>query len=186
MEQLFPDSETFQKKRPSQLTENQLKEMFLELAQEIYENKWSGNYVEEIAQDLEDAYPFDDNGYELAKELEGSTMIATYDIDADFVAWLDSIWNAPRKIINQNVMLWVKAHNITLDLPVGTKLMCKIHKRGHYKEKEIFYVTGLKPETANYLIHKDPLYKGGTYCTKEDLEQNFDVIEKPEDEKPKV
>ena len=80
METLFKDSETFQKERPTKLTDKQSDELFKKLSKEVIENGWSKNDAGIIAKDLSEL-KYCNSGYERAKELNALPIseIATRD-----------------------------------------------------------------------------------------------------------
>ena len=89
MEKLFSESEIFTSVRPLEITIQQQKSLCEEIAKEIIGNEWSNSNLEEITQDLEMINPTD-NGYEIAKSLEGYNKSGNYFIDADFVDFFRS------------------------------------------------------------------------------------------------
>ena len=125
MEKLFDDSETFQKERPTKITEQQENEVYSKLAKEIIKNGWCVDETEEdIIYDLKDL-SMNDTGFEMAKHLEGYNMKCNYEIDTDFIYWLDDFEYRFRKVLEQNVRDWVKAINPKPLFEKGQKLIVK-------------------------------------------------------------
>ncbi|MDD5013579.1 MAG: hypothetical protein PHW73_00570 [Atribacterota bacterium] len=168
METLFNDSEVFTKDRPLKLTVKQRGDFFLEKAKEIIENNWSNTEEEIIADDLNEL-DLSSNGYELAKHLEERAN-ADYSIDVEFCEWLEDLGHYIRLKVEKNVKAWVKAHNITPKFHVNTKLNVIKDFGYSFKSGDIIYITGIYPQTAQYVLHENPSYRGGTII-------NFEIVE---------
>lgn len=171
---LFPDSETYQKERPKTITEDQKAAFFLKAAKEIVKQGYSSNDPEDIASDLS-KLSMTDTGYEMAKELEDSGMDASYNIGSQFIEYLEIFSMDYFDVITGNVKDWVRAHNILPKYKFGDKL--EIPKNVILGIKGgIVYVTGIKKETAEYLIYEDPNHKGGFVLAFEKIELNCKKI----------
>lgn len=110
MEKLFDDAPFVQKERPTKLTEEQKEKMYLDLAAEIIKNQWAKGGLEEcIAEDLS-KLSINDSGFEKAKDLEDHSFV-DYEFCGDFIDFLDDMFLKIRTLIEENVKLWVKAHN---------------------------------------------------------------------------
>jgi hypothetical protein len=178
MQTLFQDSETFQKERPKKLTEQQEQAFYKELADEIIDNGWSQSGVDNIISDLKEVYPFHDNGYELAKELEGFNMSASYDIDVRFVEWLEDLSYEYSKKVEENQKAWVKAHDVKPKFNISDKLKCsKRISNSRFHQDDVVYIRNIHAETGKYVIHKDPDYKGGTVIDFEIIEGGCTLLE---------
>ncbi len=173
MSLLFNDSETFQKERPTSPTTVQLNAFYLKMAKEIIKERFSDDDEESIIEDLEGLYPFNDNGFEMAKDLERGN--ASYDIDVSFCEWLDGLASELRSIQTENVRAWVKAHNPQPKFEKGTKLL--INERLCYKMDKglTVYVNGGRPEEAVYWINTNPEVYGGTVLPYELVEKNCTI-----------
>jgi len=170
MEKLFKEKEIFQKERPVKLTDSQKKEFYLKLAEEVIKNNWSTDDEEAIAEDLSNL-SFYDNGYEMAKELEGCHSDAYYDIDPSFCEWLDDIEHLYRREVDENVKVWVKAHEIKPKYSKGTKLNVLMDFSQSFKRGDVIYITGIYENTALYVLHSDPDHKGGVLIPFEKVEK---------------
>lgn len=171
MEKLFDDLQCFQKERPTDLTNSQKEEFYYSLAKEIKENNWSDDSIECIIHDLKEL-SMHDSGYEMAKDLEGYRMSANYNIDTDFIYWLDDFHFKYSRVLDENVAMWVKAHNPQPKYEIGQKLI--IESTLNYKQKkgDIVYVNGINKEKAYYLVDADKNKKGGIILNYEILESN--------------
>ena len=170
MQTLFNDSETFQKERPTEPTEKQLEEFYLKMANEIKKEGFSDSSENAIVKDLQNLYPFNNNGFEMAKELESYSAHAVYEIDTTFCEWLDSLCSEYNSIKTENAKAWVKAHNPQPKFEKGTKLL--INKNICYKKDvgQTVFVTGINTEQAYYLIDEKENRQGGTVLAYERVE----------------
>lgn len=171
-DKLFADSEVFQKERPTKITDIQEQEFYKEFAQGIIDGKWSSDDLETIIQDVSDL-SVHENGYELAKSLESYSCKASYDIDSEFVDYLNDFRYRKSEILTRNVRDWVKAHNPQPKFEIGTKLSIEkplhqvVHKSG------IIYVVGYLKDEAKYIVNIDPAKNGcGSLFTYEKVEDN--------------
>lgn len=156
--QLFNDSDMFMKQRPNFVTEKQ-KEAFYRLnAQYIVDNGWSEDSADDIAEDLK-RIPLLDGGYEIAKSLERGDCC--YEIDTEFIEFLDSLWIDYSELKTENEKAWVKATNPHHKLNTGDRLT--------YNGKEVL-VYGLHEETARYIINDDINVNGGTLVPYEKID----------------
>ena len=178
MEQkLFSDSEVFQKERPTKLTKKQEEEFYLERAKDLIKEGYSEDDEEDVAKDLEYLYPFRDNGYEMAKDLDSSSREACYSFSTEFCEWLDCLHYLYNKIETQNVIDWVKAHNPQPKFEKGTKLLIVETINHKLKKDSIVYVNGERPEEAVYWINEDPNKYGGYVIAYEKVEKCCVVTE---------
>lgn len=176
MQTLFNDAEVFQKERPTKLTEKQEADFYSEQAKDLIKQGFSTDDEEDIIEDLKKLYPFHDNGFEMAKELDDYGANASYDIDTNFCEWLDCLYSNYDNIMTKNVKDWVKAHNPQPKFEKGTKLLIVetlCHKMG--KGLEV-YVNGGRPEEAVYWISEDPKKNGGTVLAYERVEKCCIII----------
>lgn len=177
MKPLFPDSETVNKERPTKITEQQEIDFYEKQAKEIIENGWSTSNTDAIITDLKELYPFNDNGYEMAKKLDdGYCKIAFYNVDTSFCEWLEFLHTEYHQVLDKNIEVWRTAHNPQPKFVKGQKLIVDI-TLNHEKEKgcEIF-ITGFLEKTAHYLVDQDPERKGGTIIAYEIIEERCSPI----------
>lgn len=152
MEKLFNDAETFIHHRPTELSEHQKAELFNRLTIEIIDYRHSSSRAEDIKKDLKELYPFNDNGYELAKKLEDMFMNADYNFNAEFVEYLDTLSGNVDSIHRQNVKDWVRAHNIKPKFEKNTAFMVNKDVFGAFKAGQTAYINNIRPETAEYHV----------------------------------
>lgn len=152
---LFPDSEVFQKERPTKITNAQKIAFYKKLAKEIRKSKWSSSPEDDIVEDLESLYPFNGNGYELAKKLENYGKKAVYSIDTDLCEWLECIDSEYREIIKSNVKQWVKAHNPQPKFKIGSLLLITEKINFQLPVGKNVYITGINDKEAYYLINEE-------------------------------
>lgn len=176
MSTLFNDSETFQKERPIDLTEKQKTEFYLAMATELISKGFSSDDDESVAEDLEELYPFNDNGFELAKELEGYRCKASYEIDTYFCEWLDGLYSSYKYVVDKNVKDWVKAHNPQPKFEKGTKLLITESLCHGMGKGLVIYINGGRPEEAVYWLNTDPEKYGGTILPYEKVEKDCVII----------
>ena len=159
MEKLFKDSETFQKDRPTKATDEQIIKMYSDLSDEIIERGWNDDYTKEsIIADLTELN-FTDAAFEKAKTMDD---FGGYNMDVDFIEWLDDLYWKKGELIEKNVKEWVKAHDIKQAYEKGTKLIATKTINIRIPEKSILFITGYRLETACYLVDKDKNRNGGT------------------------
>jgi len=171
MQTLFNDAEVFQKERPTELTEKQKADFYIEQAKDLKAQGVSTDDEKDIIEDLKKLYPFRDNGFEMAKELDGYGCQANYNIDTNFCEWLDCLYSNYNEIETQNIKDWVKAHNPQPKFQKGTKLLI-VEKLCHKMDKGLeVYVNGGRPEEAVYWISEDPNKYGGTVLAYERVEK---------------
>lgn len=154
MDELFSDSDTFIKERPTKLSEKHKKKLYRELAQEIIDNRWSYEDVSIIAKDLKEL-SLSDSGYEKAKHLE-KWCRGRYKVDMEFVNWLDSISTEFDMAKHTLAKRWVKAHNIQPLYAVGAMLCIQsllfVFKEDGYRIGNIIYVNGYRMEEGLYCV----------------------------------
>lgn len=164
---LFSDSEVFTKTRPTKITEKQKQEYYKKVAQEIIDERWSKSDIEDIMTDLSDIFRTD-SGYEIAKSLEDGC--AQYNINTPFIEFLDSFDYNMRSIDDENVKLWVKAHNIVPLFDKGQELIVTEEIFRYFKREDIVYVNGINMELARYYVDKDKNRNGGYVLDCETIE----------------
>lgn len=174
---LFKDSEMFIKDRPNKLTKKQESDIYKKLAKEIVDNCWSDDDIETIIEDLE-KLSMSDSGYEMAKQLEGFSSNASYDIDTSFIEWLDSFSCEFEDVKRKNVQQWVLAHNIKPKLEKGTKLVVvnDFTRSSELKQGSIVYINGFHEKEAKYLVWPELESKRNLVVEYERIEQNCNVI----------
>ena len=174
---LFSDSEVFQKERPKTVTNQQLENFYKKIAEEIKKNGYSTSDLEEIIEDLEDLHPFIDTGYEMAKKLEDNWN-ADYEIDSGFIEYLEGLEWKYRNLIEENVKTWVKAHNPKPKFKVGDQILIdhSLCYGNNLEKGKTAYITGIKEDTACYLVDQNPNRKGGTILEFEKVEPKVTLI----------
>lgn len=109
--------------------------------------RWLGNEAgtdNEIVADLVDAINYGlDDGYEIAKRLERRG----YSPDTDLCDVLDSVGHHQHKAHKEEVMEWVRAHDLKLDLPVGASVSVEVEGKQRTGEIRDHYT-----ETAEYSV----------------------------------
>lgn len=175
MEQLlFSDKETFVKERPKKVPETRLQKFYTDLAEEIKSEGYSDDDIETIVEDVKEMSTID-NGYEIAKHLDDRGN-ASYDIDPMFVDFLDNYGWRRREVFDEIIKEWVKIHDIKPKFNKGDKLIANEYLNRDYKSNAIVYVTGIKSDTARYLIDADPNRNGGTVFDFEKVETICSLI----------
>lgn len=170
MQTLFSDSETFQKERPTKPTEKQLEDFYLKMADEIKKEGFSDSAETEIVKDLKNLYPFNDNGFEMAKELDSYSAHAVYEINTSFCEWLDSLWHEYNDIKTENVKAWVNAHHPKSKFEKGDKLIINKNLCFGKAVGQTVFVTGVKADEYYYLIDENQNRQGGTILACERVE----------------
>jgi len=178
MEKLFSDSEVMLNERLTKITEQQEKEYLEEVAQEIIDNNWSNSPIEKIIKDLSNISWTLNSGYKIAKELEGYSSKARYNIKTDFIEFLDDFNSNKDDIVRENVKDWVQAFNPKPKFKTGQKLIVETPLfRGHNQGKkgDVVYVTGKNEKEANYYIHENKDHNGGYVLAYEKVENNCKI-----------
>lgn len=175
MEKLFNDSELFTKTRPTGLTAKQASDYYNEVAQEIIDNGWSESDVEDIAFDLSKIK--DHNGYENAKTLE-TDGDAYYDINSEFVEFLDSLLSNKQRLTEINIKAWVEAHDIKPIFEIGRQLQIikTILSTTGFKKDVIVFITGHNLNLGCYLVNTENKKGSGVRLPYEIMEQNCILI----------
>lgn len=168
---LFKDSEVFMKQRPEEITKEQEDQIWEDLAQEVIDNKWSKNDIEDIVDDLQDLSK-SDSGYEMAKYLEDWGG-AVYDIKTSFIEWLDNLDYKFYQAKRDNVREWVKAHDVKPKIQIGTQFTVKefISRWPELKVGKVIFINGLDERQAQYLVSNDK-------DSPENILVNYEIIEK--------
>lgn len=174
METLFSDSEVFTKERPTKASEAQLLEIYKIFAAEMIKNRWSRSPIDVIVEDFKKLNP-NQNGYELAKILESDGR-GHYNVDSIVVEHLDFFSHSISEIVRKNVKTWVEAHKIKASLEKGSKLIVCDTFSFQFKKDYIYYITGIREDEANYLIHEDKEHNGGYVVPFEIVEKNCKIV----------
>lgn len=169
MNTLFPDSETISKHRPTKATDAQLQAFYKEYAEEIIENGWAVDDLEDVVHDVSNISSYD-SGYEIAKSLEGYGSRGSYDIDTSFIEFLDDFSWRKQELLDNNVKLWAQAHNIQPKFSKGQKLIVEQGLNREYVKGCIVYVNGFSIDRACYWIDQDKERNGGTVLAYEKVE----------------
>jgi hypothetical protein len=173
MEKLFDETVGITKIRPTKITKQQRKDLFLKLADEIIENQYSKSDRDTIANDLAELSDYD-TGFEKAKALE-QDGIGNYTFEGDFIDFLEGIGDEKYWVLQENVKLWVKAHNPNPKFDVGQKLIIEVDLNREQRAGGVIYINGIKDETATYIIDKDPNKGGGFIIAYELVESNCKI-----------
>jgi len=178
MERLFSDSEVFKKERPNSITNEQKQRLISSIADDILSNDYSKSDRDEIEDDMEGIFPFNETGFELAKELDSYSANADYDFTSDFIEFLEHLSFKVDDAKEENVKLWVKAHDIKPKLEDKSKLRVKESIIGtRFREGDEIFINYHYPETAVYVVDKDPDRKGGTLIAYEKIELYCELYE---------
>lgn len=170
MEKLFSETEGFTKHRPTGITAQQSQALYKEIAQEIIENGWSNSSKVDIIKDLSNI-SFLDSGYEIAKSLEGFYSSAYYEINSDFIEFLEDLCWRKDEVRRKNVETWVKANKPMPKYRKGQCLLVK-HDLNRVTRKGLtVYVTGFNESEACYLIDEDKNRAGGSVMAYEKVEE---------------
>lgn len=175
MEKLFDDTLLIQKERPMQITKQQEEKMFVDLAKECIKQQYSSDDEETIAEDLKEL-SINDSGFEKAKDLEDNGN-ADYEFSGDFIDWLDNIDSNRCAVLEENVKLWVKAHNPQPKFEKGNKLLINesLSCITSLRKNCIVYVTTINMERAYYCISEDKDMQGGYRFAFEKVEANCEI-----------
>lgn len=171
MDKLFNDSELFQKERPTTLTEQQTSNFIKELAEEICCNYSSSN-EEDVEQDLVRLYPFNNDGFSLAKELDSMTSNADYHIDSEFISFLEDLGFKKWQFIKKNIEDWVKAHDIKPKISLKTFITLKKDLSKDYKAGDTIYINRIYEKMAEYGVSKKLEDSRNTSIAFEKIEEN--------------
>jgi len=162
--------ETYINERPTELSEEQEIEFCQRLAKEVVANRWSESHIEAIVHDLKSLFVFE-NGYQMAKELEGIYSLGSYDIDTPFIEWLDDLFSKYDDETNNNVKRWVKENDIKPLYRIGTQLKVIEGSTFRLFEKPIF-INGYLENTAKYLVSNEKGSKRNIVLDYEYIENN--------------
>jgi hypothetical protein len=174
MEKLFPDSEVMLNVRPTNITEEQEQELCVKFATEIIKSGWSSDDVEDIAKDLSNINP-NYEGFEAAKSLEDYSNEAKYNIDSEFVAYLDCFNHERGELLRKNIKGWVKAFDIKPKFNKGDNLFIEKSLNFKLKKDTTIFVSGINYAEANYYLHENPQNNGGYVLTFEDVESKCKI-----------
>lgn len=174
---LFPEKEMFVKERPLKLPKVKEDEFLLKMAKEIIESNWTkySPEPEEVAKDLEEIMSYD-SGFEAAKRLEDYGD-CSYNFQTDFIEFLEQLDYERRNALDELVKEWVKIHEIKPMFQKGIKLIVNIDIGHIYKLGQIIYITGIKEETACYLLWDDINHNGGYAVAFERVENSCAITE---------
>lgn len=147
--QLFSDSETFTRKRPT-ITEAQKQEFYLMVAKEIVNNGWTkyGESVEKVAEIVADTFDEDNDAYLLAREFDNLGFKVNMDFCEEIVEWQHKY----QLIVRNNISTWILAHNITPKYSVNDMVKFKIDVFPYFKRDEILEIDYLHNYNAKYQI----------------------------------
>lgn len=173
---LFEPHEYFQKERPTMPSENQLAQFYSKMAKEIIEEGFSSSDEDDIIEDLKGLSPFNGNGFEMAKELDGYCKNASYDCNTSFCEWLDELSYELYKISQENTKLWVKANNPQPKFEVGDKLLIREFLCYGFGKDKIVYINTIHESEAYYCVDADKNKKGGTVLVYERVEKCCELI----------
>lgn len=176
METLFNDMETFTKERPLKPTAKQEEAYWITKALEVLDEGWSDSEIDVVVSDLKSLSRCD-NGYERAKSLEMWSANGSYEIDMEFVAWLDDIYTDYDQLVEENQKAWVKAHGIEPVFKQGIILRCAKELRGSFRIGDTAFVHGINRETGKYSIGKN--LSGGYLIDYEKAHEYFFVKDCP-------
>jgi len=177
MERLFSDSEVFKKGRPNTITNEQKKQLIRSIANDILSYDYSKSDIDEIEDDMDMIFPFNQTGFELAKELDSYLANAEYDFTIDFIDFLGHLSFRVDDVKEENVKLWVKAHDIKPKFEDKSKLRVKDSMIGtRFREGDEIFINYHYPETAVYVVDKDPDKKGGTLIAYEKIELYCELL----------
>ncbi len=168
-ETLFNDSEVFSTERPKIITDKQKEEFLHEIAADIIKDGYSKSDKSYIIEDLR-RINFNDSGFDIAKEIEDGN--AYYNIDSTFIEFLEGLSWRRKKLLENNIKIWVKAHNPIPKFALGDKLTVDKHLCHGFKTGQEVYVNGIYLDRAIYLIDEDPNKKGGTVLEYERVEDS--------------
>ncbi len=177
MERLFSDSEVFTKGRPNSITNEQKKQLIRSIADDIFSYDYSRSDIDEIEDDMDMIFPFNQTGFELAKELDSYLANAEYDFNPDFIEFLEDLSLKVDDAKEENVKLWVKAHDIKPKLKDKSKLRVNEGIIGtRFREGDEIFINYHYLETAVYVVDKDPDRKGGTLIDYEKIELYCELL----------
>lgn len=152
MNTLFKESDVFIKNRPTNLSETQKANLYHELAQEVYDYKWSNGDIDSICQDLQNLN-LDKTGYKLAKDLENNGTEA-YDFTYDFIIWLNNIEFCFDDELTRIIKQWVTVFDIKPKFKVGDKLLLTDDLTHDFKKGDSIYIKRYDDRKAIYYIAK--------------------------------
>lgn len=112
--------------RPKSTDDSIIKEAARQLAPKV--KKWLGadgadTEIGEIEADLAKAIRYDDDGYEIARDLDGN-----YSPDAALVEILDEAGSLKHAALSKAATEWVKENSLTAPA-IGTRVRCAIGRR---------------------------------------------------------
>lgn len=176
---LFEEKEMFTRLRPTKVTEAQKKAFIKEKAQEIIHSDWSNSDADDVESDLYKIFPFSDSGFNIAKRLDRHTSLADYEIDVEFVIWLDSLNSDYCDIIRENEKMWVIIMEPKPLYKIGDRIVLTETLRGikGLMAGEKFYIVSLIKSEAKYVIHYDKAKTEGSVFAYEVLELCSNLIE---------
>lgn len=170
---LIHDTETFQKERPLTITNTQRTEILKNVAKSILEYSLSKDDIEIIIEDLDEVYNSSSTGFEMAKELEDGWASGDYTINSTLIELLESLDHLSLEKQRNNLKDWVKAHDIKPKLKQGQKIKLNQNLAFSFISGDEIYINRIKTDTAHYVVHKDPKYRGGIVVEYEKLEETL-------------
>lgn len=175
METLFEDKDVFQKERPMVITADQEIEVLTSVANEIIECNLSSDSVETIVEDLKTTYK-NNTSFDIAKELDSSFQSSgSYTINSQLLELLENIDSLIDDKNRQNQKDWVKAHSLQPKLKKGAELIVINLFSRQFKKGQIFFITGIYNETAQYILWEEKDHNGGYVVDFEKVESNCEL-----------
>lgn len=162
----FNDSSIVVGDRPKKLTDDLMNKLLTEVANNISEMDVCYGSVDDIVGDLKSCNLYDD-GYQIAKNLESKG----YDIDSDFVTFLDLISFDLYKELKEYQKRWVKLKQLKPKFKVGDKLD-KTSNIFRLEGNE-FHVNDIYEESGEYVISYDRNKNGGRILPFELVDDSF-------------
>lgn len=109
---------------------------------------------------------FNDNGFEIAKQLEDLHP------DLELVESLDSFgsWDFD-EILNGYIKKWVLENNPSNKFNVGDKIKCNSIVNSAIRGGKEYFITGINKELANYYVHEEKDRNGGYVLPYEKIDE---------------
>lgn len=147
--QLFSDSETFTRKRPT-ITEAQKEEFYLMVAQEIIDKNWDKykRSVEEIAKIVKNIFDENEDEFVLGKQFDD----LKFKVSSNFIETIANWQELYQNIISNNVSTWIQVHNIKPKYKNGDKVKFTSDIFPYFKKDEVVEVYILLLVQAKYNV----------------------------------
>ena len=146
------------------------------MATDLISKGYSDSDEANIIVDLKQLFPFIENGYEMAKNLENYNNKAYYNIDIPFCEWLEILFFEYQQRLNKNIEDWVAAHDIKPKFEQHTKLLTLEKLSATIPKGSVVYVNGINKKLGIYFIDLIPKLLFGTNIKYEDAEKNCEVV----------